>query len=182
MTEIPTVDWFLEISIQIQVLSPQLYDFSFLFLLNQLSWPVERRPFVLLLGNMHPSCYKKKCCRTAKHMPEIPCYLKHQSPVIIYWFVASLVLTYAVNALNVFYTTMNSPPQLTNWVSENGDPCGQSWLGVTCSGSRVTAMWASWNLQTGWLFSRNGDRSSSADFPFFILPEYARQKVIWDEA
>jgi hypothetical protein len=37
MTEIPTVDWFLEISIQIQVLSPQLYDFSFLFLLNQLS-------------------------------------------------------------------------------------------------------------------------------------------------
>ncbi|XP_062187186.1 protein STRUBBELIG-RECEPTOR FAMILY 7-like isoform X1 [Phragmites australis] len=42
-----------------------------------------------------------------------------------------------VNALNVFYTTMNSPPQLTNWVSENGDPCGQSWLGVTCSGSRV---------------------------------------------
>lgn len=45
-----------------------------------------------------------------------------------------------VNALNVFYTTMNSPPQLTNWVSQNGDPCGQSWLGVTCSGSRVTAI------------------------------------------
>ncbi|KAL6855901.1 hypothetical protein ACP4OV_018703 [Aristida adscensionis] len=42
-----------------------------------------------------------------------------------------------VNALNVFYTTMNSPPQLTNWVSQNGDPCGQSWQGVTCSGSRV---------------------------------------------
>ncbi|XP_062189833.1 protein STRUBBELIG-RECEPTOR FAMILY 7-like [Phragmites australis] len=41
------------------------------------------------------------------------------------------------NALNVFYTTMNSPPQLTNWVSQNGDPCGQSWLGITCSGSRV---------------------------------------------
>nr|CAB3454971.1 unnamed protein product [Digitaria exilis] len=45
-----------------------------------------------------------------------------------------------VNALNVFYTTMNSPPQLTNWVSQNGDPCGQSWLGVTCSGSRVTTI------------------------------------------
>ncbi|CAN6219516.1 unnamed protein product [Urochloa humidicola] len=45
-----------------------------------------------------------------------------------------------VNALNVFYTTMNSPPLLTNWVSENGDPCGQSWLGVTCSGSRVTTI------------------------------------------
>ncbi|KAF8668760.1 hypothetical protein HU200_051948 [Digitaria exilis] len=35
---------------------------------------------------------------------------------------------------------MNSPPQLTNWVSQNGDPCGQSWLGVTCSGSRVTTI------------------------------------------
>ncbi|TVU37911.1 hypothetical protein EJB05_11254 [Eragrostis curvula] len=42
-----------------------------------------------------------------------------------------------VDALHVFYTTMNSPPQLTNWVSQNGDPCGQSWLGITCSGSRV---------------------------------------------
>ncbi|CAN6226110.1 unnamed protein product [Urochloa humidicola] len=45
-----------------------------------------------------------------------------------------------VNALNVFYTTMNSPPLLTNWVSQNGDPCGESWLGVTCSGSRVTTI------------------------------------------
>ncbi|WVZ66706.1 hypothetical protein U9M48_015895 [Paspalum notatum var. saurae] len=45
-----------------------------------------------------------------------------------------------VNALNVFYTTMNSPPQLTNWVSQNGDPCGQSWLGITCSGSRVSTI------------------------------------------
>uniref|UniRef100_A0A0E0AMQ8 Protein kinase domain-containing protein n=1 Tax=Oryza glumipatula TaxID=40148 RepID=A0A0E0AMQ8_9ORYZ len=45
-----------------------------------------------------------------------------------------------VNALNVLYTSMNSPSQLTNWVSQNGDPCGQSWLGITCSGSRVTAI------------------------------------------
>ncbi|XP_047063066.1 protein STRUBBELIG-RECEPTOR FAMILY 7-like isoform X2 [Lolium rigidum] len=43
-----------------------------------------------------------------------------------------------VTALGVFYTTMNSPPQLKNWVSQNGDPCGQSWNGITCSGSRVT--------------------------------------------
>ncbi|RLN40121.1 hypothetical protein C2845_PM01G17400 [Panicum miliaceum] len=42
-----------------------------------------------------------------------------------------------VTALNTFYTTLNSPSQLTNWVPQNGDPCGQSWLGVTCSGSRV---------------------------------------------
>ncbi|WVZ57212.1 hypothetical protein U9M48_007622 [Paspalum notatum var. saurae] len=42
-----------------------------------------------------------------------------------------------VTALNAFYTTLNSPSQLTDWVPQNGDPCGQSWLGVTCSGSRV---------------------------------------------
>lgn len=42
-----------------------------------------------------------------------------------------------VTALNTFYTALNSPSQLTNWVPQNGDPCGQSWLGVTCSGSRV---------------------------------------------
>uniref|UniRef100_A0A0D9VUZ5 Protein kinase domain-containing protein n=1 Tax=Leersia perrieri TaxID=77586 RepID=A0A0D9VUZ5_9ORYZ len=42
-----------------------------------------------------------------------------------------------VTALNAFYTTLNSPSQLTNWVVQNGDPCGQSWLGITCSGSRV---------------------------------------------
>ncbi|VAH27946.1 unnamed protein product [Triticum turgidum subsp. durum] len=35
---------------------------------------------------------------------------------------------------------MNHPPQLKNWVSQNGDPCGQSWQGITCSGSRVTAI------------------------------------------
>ncbi|RCV44430.1 hypothetical protein SETIT_9G373600v2 [Setaria italica] len=42
-----------------------------------------------------------------------------------------------VTALSTFYTALNSPSQLTNWVPQNGDPCGQSWLGVTCSGSRV---------------------------------------------
>ncbi|TVU46652.1 hypothetical protein EJB05_06202 [Eragrostis curvula] len=45
-----------------------------------------------------------------------------------------------VTALNTFYTTLNSPSQLTNWVSQNGDPCGRSWLGITCFGSRVIAI------------------------------------------
>ncbi|EEF29059.1 leucine-rich repeat transmembrane protein kinase, putative [Ricinus communis] len=36
------------------------------------------------------------------------------------------------------YTSLNSPPQLTKWTSNGGDPCGESWKGVTCSGSRVT--------------------------------------------
>lgn len=60
---------------------------------------------------------------------------------------------------------MNSPPQLTNWVSQNGDPCGQSWLGVTCSGSRVTTMWASWNLQKA-VFLHQSNLSISSDFSF----------------
>ncbi|KAL0463760.1 UNVERIFIED_CONTAM: protein STRUBBELIG-RECEPTOR FAMILY 7 [Sesamum latifolium] len=28
--------------------------------------------------------------------------------------------------------------QLTNWKTSGGDPCGESWKGITCSGSRVT--------------------------------------------
>ncbi|GAB4849973.1 Protein STRUBBELIG-REPTOR FAMILY 6, variant 2 [Ancistrocladus abbreviatus] len=43
-------------------------------------------------------------------------------------------------ALTNMYSGMNSPPQLTGWSSSssNPDPCGQSWKGVTCSGSRIT--------------------------------------------
>ncbi|XP_047328662.1 protein STRUBBELIG-RECEPTOR FAMILY 7-like [Impatiens glandulifera] len=42
------------------------------------------------------------------------------------------------SALGVMYSSLNSPSQLTNWNSSGGDPCGDSWLGITCSGSRVT--------------------------------------------
>ncbi|XP_048233710.1 protein STRUBBELIG-RECEPTOR FAMILY 6 [Ricinus communis] len=42
------------------------------------------------------------------------------------------------SALRTMYTSLNSPPQLTKWTSNGGDPCGESWKGVTCSGSRVT--------------------------------------------
>ncbi|XP_074303593.1 protein STRUBBELIG-RECEPTOR FAMILY 6-like [Silene latifolia] len=43
-----------------------------------------------------------------------------------------------VSALNIMYSSMNSPSQLTGWTSSAGDPCGQLWKGITCSGSRVT--------------------------------------------
>ncbi|KAK8919020.1 Protein STRUBBELIG-RECEPTOR FAMILY 6 [Platanthera zijinensis] len=43
-----------------------------------------------------------------------------------------------VSALNVFYTSINSPGQLTSWSPSGGDPCGQSWKGITCSDSSVT--------------------------------------------
>ncbi|XP_075493351.1 protein STRUBBELIG-RECEPTOR FAMILY 6-like [Primulina tabacum] len=40
--------------------------------------------------------------------------------------------------LNALYISLNSPPQLTKWSSNAGDPCGDSWMGITCAGSRVT--------------------------------------------
>ncbi|XP_042393392.1 protein STRUBBELIG-RECEPTOR FAMILY 8-like [Zingiber officinale] len=45
-----------------------------------------------------------------------------------------------VQALGVLYTYLNSPPQLAGWKPSGGDPCGDSWKGITCSGSAVTAI------------------------------------------
>ncbi|XWS12240.1 hypothetical protein CRYUN_Cryun37aG0072600 [Craigia yunnanensis] len=42
------------------------------------------------------------------------------------------------SALGVMFSSLNSPQQLTGWTANNGDPCGQSWKGVTCSGQHVT--------------------------------------------
>lgn len=43
-----------------------------------------------------------------------------------------------VSALNVMYSSMNSPSQLDGWKSSGGDPCGDSWKGIKCSGSSIT--------------------------------------------
>ncbi|KAM7262297.1 hypothetical protein ACFE04_021374 [Oxalis oulophora] len=43
-----------------------------------------------------------------------------------------------VSALNVMYTSLNSPSSLKGWKTSGGDPCGDSWDGITCSGSSVT--------------------------------------------
>ncbi|KAM6562854.1 hypothetical protein CsatB_022852 [Cannabis sativa] len=43
-----------------------------------------------------------------------------------------------VSALNVMYTSLNSPSQLSGWKSSGGDPCGDSWDGIKCSGDSVT--------------------------------------------
>ncbi|KAM7480674.1 hypothetical protein LguiA_028887 [Lonicera macranthoides] len=42
------------------------------------------------------------------------------------------------SALRVMFSSLNSPGQLSKWSSSGGDPCGESWTGITCSGSRVT--------------------------------------------
>ncbi|CAI9767108.1 unnamed protein product [Fraxinus pennsylvanica] len=42
------------------------------------------------------------------------------------------------SALRVMYGALNSPQKLTKWSGTTGDPCGESWMGITCSGSKVT--------------------------------------------
>ncbi|KAI4355934.1 hypothetical protein L6164_004658 [Bauhinia variegata] len=63
------------------------------------------------------------------------------------WIAVLAVLTAAVHcktnskdveALNVMYKSLNSPSQLSGWKSSGGDPCGDSWEGIKCSGSSVT--------------------------------------------
>ncbi|KAF3432314.1 hypothetical protein FNV43_RR27054 [Rhamnella rubrinervis] len=43
-----------------------------------------------------------------------------------------------VSALNVMYTSLNSPSKLSGWKSSGGDPCGDSWQGIKCTDSSVT--------------------------------------------
>ncbi|RWV93673.1 hypothetical protein GW17_00043857 [Ensete ventricosum] len=45
-----------------------------------------------------------------------------------------------VSALNVMYSSLSSPSKLTGWSSGGGDPCGNDWKGIKCSGSSVTEM------------------------------------------
>ncbi|KAL3511524.1 hypothetical protein ACH5RR_024241 [Cinchona calisaya] len=53
-------------------------------------------------------------------------------------FVLSKTNAPDVSALNVMYSSMNSPSQLDGWKSNGGDPCGDSWQGIKCSGSSIT--------------------------------------------
>nr|GEX09984.1 protein STRUBBELIG-receptor family 8 [Tanacetum cinerariifolium] len=43
-------------------------------------------------------------------------------------------------ALGVLYTSLNNAAQLTNWKSNTGDPCAESWKGVTCEGTAVVSI------------------------------------------
>lgn len=47
----------------------------------------------------------------------------------------------AVSALNVMFKYLNYPSQLSGWKANGGDPCGDSWEGIGCSGSSVTEMY-----------------------------------------
>ncbi|XP_076892982.1 protein STRUBBELIG-RECEPTOR FAMILY 2-like [Bidens hawaiensis] len=43
-----------------------------------------------------------------------------------------------VKALQDLYRSLNTPQQLKGWKSSGGDPCAESWTGVSCSGSSIT--------------------------------------------
>ncbi|KAK7359817.1 hypothetical protein VNO77_01782 [Canavalia gladiata] len=45
-----------------------------------------------------------------------------------------------VQALEVMYNALNSPTQLTGWKIGGGDPCGESWKGITCEDSAVVSI------------------------------------------
>ncbi|KAM3701396.1 hypothetical protein ACJW30_05G168400 [Castanea mollissima] len=68
-----------------------------------------------------------------------------ESPFIALIFLAlPLVLATTdpsdAQSLQVLFTSLNSPSQLTNWKSSGGDPCVESWKGVTCEGSAVVSI------------------------------------------
>ena len=42
-----------------------------------------------------------------------------------------------VAALQDLYSAMNYPLELKGWRKEGGDPCEESWTGVSCSGFSV---------------------------------------------
>ncbi|OIW14006.1 hypothetical protein TanjilG_09357 [Lupinus angustifolius] len=57
------------------------------------------------------------------------------------WLVQeSAINEVTVQALGVLYNALNSPTVLTGWKIGDGDPCGESWKGITCDGSSVVSI------------------------------------------
>ncbi|GER48150.1 kinase [Striga asiatica] len=59
---------------------------------------------------------------------------------LLFTELAVIAAVIVVQGLQVLYTSLNSPPQLTGWKSSSGDPCGESWRGITCQGSSVVSI------------------------------------------
>ncbi|KAL5724263.1 hypothetical protein ACHQM5_007545 [Ranunculus cassubicifolius] len=67
---------------------------------------------------------------------------------------------FAVEAINDLYENFCYPSQLTGWKSEGGDPCEESWKGVSCNGTsiiliEVTGLGLSTGHLGGSLYLRN---------------------------
>jgi hypothetical protein len=48
----------------------------------------------------------------------------------------------AVSAINGLYVSLGSP-KLPGWIPNGGDPCGELWQGITCTGTSITSMYVS---------------------------------------
>ncbi|CAA2938535.1 STRUBBELIG-RECEPTOR FAMILY 2 [Olea europaea subsp. europaea] len=86
-----------------------------------------------------------------------------------------------VQALRDLYRSLNSPPQLKEWKLDGGDPCDESWTGVSCFGSSVIHLKLHGLELTGTLgFDLSNLRSLKqldlssnhihGDIPYFVLP------------
>ncbi|PWZ06885.1 Protein STRUBBELIG-RECEPTOR FAMILY 8 [Zea mays] len=51
----------------------------------------------------------------------------------------TLLLSSVVSAINGLYMSLGSP-LLPGWTGNGGDPCGESWQGVVCTGSSITGI------------------------------------------
>ncbi|KFK42269.1 hypothetical protein AALP_AA2G233600 [Arabis alpina] len=67
-------------------------------------------------------------------------HLSIASFAIIVTLVQAKTDSQEVSALNVMFTSLNSPSKLKGWKSNGGDPCGDSWEGVKCKGSSVSEL------------------------------------------
>lgn len=45
-----------------------------------------------------------------------------------------------VTAINGLYVSLGSP-SLPGWIPNGGDPCGEVWQGITCTGTSITKMY-----------------------------------------
>lgn len=68
---------------------------------------------------------------------EITQNLFDEMTVCIVVYLCVLLFSPLVLALQDLYKSLSNPEQLRRWRLEGGDPCGEAWMGVSCSGSSI---------------------------------------------
>ncbi|KAH0901897.1 hypothetical protein HID58_041400 [Brassica napus] len=101
------------------------------------------RAMLLVLLVLFTSIYVVRCVTDPSDERKAVSFMKDFTDRSLIGFSLSEVYSsdwsIAVQALQVLYTSLNSPSQLTNW-NNGGGPCGESWKGVTCEGSAVVSI------------------------------------------
>ncbi|KAJ6828925.1 protein STRUBBELIG-RECEPTOR FAMILY 8-like [Iris pallida] len=90
--------------------------------------------------NTHTVLKKKKKKKKRERMHALRLLLLVLLQCLFFLIVQSATDPSDVQALGNFYSSLNSPQQLSGWTSNGGDPCGESWKGISCSGSSVTSI------------------------------------------